>query len=412
MKRHNAVDWEAVQKNVGRYTGQWTDPALHGQESNRLPDTALMGNGDIGVSSGGNANEKTFYIGKGNFWTVTGQDGNTVTGSVRTVGGITLKAAGKLRNRTHGGFSETQDILRAEVRTVQTIADAELHIKTWTSATENIIVMEITNNGAVQVELSVVPFVRKGLPVSAAVYGDIALVTRDTADPMGINAVFFASEEVRVKAWRSRAAIAAKVIGARVTEARSGGEDNGLLFNWSVTKGGDAGRHVAAISFAVLAGQTVYVVTAVTGGGKTYDFYGKLNPGQRDPVGDARDILSGFSSERDIRRLREAHDAWWNEYWRASYVDIISGNGGDTDLETVQRYYYGAQYMLACTAREGKVAPGLYGVWVTGDNPAWNGDYTLNYNFIATWYGAGSSNRASFIRPAADAMADFMQEGY
>ena len=30
--------------------------------------------------------------------------------------------------------------------------------------------------------------------------------------------------------------------------------------------------------------------------------------------------------------------------------------------------------------------PGLYGPWVTMDNPAFGGDYTLDYNYEASFY--------------------------
>ena len=41
------------------------------------------------------------------------------------------------------------------------------------------------------------------------------------------------------------------------------------------------------------------------------------------------------------------------------------------------------------------MAPGLFGPWVFSDNAAWHGDYTLNYNFEATFYGAYSSNHVA-----------------
>ena len=53
-----------------------------------MPNTALLGNGDIGVTSGGGDGFKTFYISKGNFWT-----GNP-SPSLVALGGVTIAPAG------------------------------------------------------------------------------------------------------------------------------------------------------------------------------------------------------------------------------------------------------------------------------------------------------------------------------
>lgn len=44
-------------------------------------------------------------------------------------------------------------------------------------------------------------------------------------------------------------------------------------------------------------------------------------------------------------------------------------------------------------SQDGKVpAPGLDGPFVFSDQPGWNGDYTLDYNFQSPWFGIFSSN--------------------
>ena len=44
----------------------------------------------------------------------------------------------------------------------------------------------------------------------------------------------------------------------------------------------------------------------------------------------------------------------------------------------------------------GRIPPsGLYGPWVTSDSPSWNGDYTLDYNQEAQYYGFYSSNHGA-----------------
>ena len=72
----------------------------------------------------------------------------------------------------------------------------------------------------------------------------------------------------------------------------------------------------------------------------------------------------------------------------------------------IERYYYSSQYMIASASRAGKVAPGLYGNWVTTDHPSWNGDYTLNYNHETPYLALYASNHlevaGSFEQPVLD----------
>ena len=89
----------------------------------------------------------------------------------------------------------------------------------------------------------------------------------------------------------------------------------------------------------------------------------------------------------EIERVRALHREWWRSYWSQSFVNI-----GDPILE---KFYYASQYITASASRTGKVAPGLYGPWVTTDHPSWNGDYTLDYNHQTPFLGLYSSNHVA-----------------
>ena len=54
----------------------------------------------------------------------------------------------------------------------------------------------------------------------------------------------------------------------------------------------------------------------------------------------------------------------------------------------------------------GQSRPGLWGPWVTTDYPRWNGDYHLNYNFQAPFYGVYSSNHTDLSLPYYQAILD------
>jgi hypothetical protein len=97
-----------------------------------------------------------------------------------------------------------------------------------------------------------------------------------------------------------------------------------------------------------------------------------------------------------------ASDAFWAGYWAASSVDLTSGAAPNAtasqQLGVVERWYYLAQYLLACTTRDGKVTSALDG-FVCVEPVPWGDQFTLDYNLEATFWGAGSSNRLAFIHP-------------
>ena len=68
-------------------------------------------------------------------------------------------------------------------------------------------------------------------------------------------------------------------------------------------------------------------------------------------------------------------------------------------------------YYIGCAAREGEMAPGLYGIWITTDNPSWCGDFHMNYNFMAPFYGMYSSNRYEAVTSLTDQMLEHMEQG-
>jgi len=88
-----------------------------------------------------------------------------------------------------------------------------------------------------------------------------------------------------------------------------------------------------------------------------------------------------------VAELRSAHEKGWAGFWSRSAIEFQ-----DRELE---RMWYHNQYFLACCLREGKVAPGLFGNWMSGRiGTAWHGDYHMNYNTQQVFWGVFSSNHA------------------
>jgi len=101
--------------------------------------------------------------------------------------------------------------------------------------------------------------------------------------------------------------------------------------------------------------------------------------------------------------LAEAHEAWWSGFWNESYVNM-----DDPELEY---WYWSSQYLLACSTRAGKFAPGLWGPFITSDYTDWAGDYHLNYNYQAPLWACYSSNHMSLTENYDKPVLDFMPEG-
>ncbi|MDD5707084.1 MAG: hypothetical protein PHR35_14265 [Kiritimatiellae bacterium] len=115
----------------------------------------------------------------------------------------------------------------------------------------------------------------------------------------------------------------------------------------------------------------------------------------------AETLLTGHMERLD--RLWQEHAAWWGRFWGQSEVAI-----GDPVIE--QRYYL-SQYVMGSASRNRDFPPSIFGTWITTDSPAWFGDYHLNYNHQAPYYGLYSSNHIEQADPADAVCLAFMERG-
>ncbi|MCY2930627.1 MAG: hypothetical protein NTV86_14240 [Planctomycetota bacterium] len=113
--------------------------------------------------------------------------------------------------------------------------------------------------------------------------------------------------------------------------------------------------------------------------------------------------LAAALDEASLETLRTAHRKWWSDFWAQSFVEI-----GD---EQIEKYYYGSQYIMASCSRNVNFPPGLYGIWTTTDRPEWNGDYHMNYNHEAAYWGLYSSNHVAISQPYDAPILDYMETG-
>ncbi len=122
---------------------------------------------------------------------------------------------------------------------------------------------------------------------------------------------------------------------------------------------------------------------------------------KKNPLKHVLKQVRGMNSMR-VEHLWEEHNAWWNSYWDKSSFTI--------DDKVLMKAYYQGLYTMGACSRDKRFPPALFG-WVTTDKPTWNGDYHLNYNFYAPFYGLYSANRIEQATGQETPLLDFMQRG-
>lgn len=245
-----------------------------------------------------------------------------------------------------GGGTETEQRLYDAV-TVSTWADARdgrgATVRSFVAAAENMLVVELTAAGGA-VDVEVDLWVQEG---------NGSQVTRSADDgPAWATRRFATDVEVTTEV-----ACAVKLLGTENSR------------------------------FTLAAGQTVTIVAALQSAFKS-----------RTPLEDVRGRIDRVD-EAAIGELRKTHAAWWEDFWARSFVEI-----GDPLLE--QRYYL-SHYVMASASRDPDFPPPIFGTWNTTDAPGWEGDYHLNYNHMAPYYGLYSSNRLEQADPYHAPILDF-----
>ena len=108
-----------------------------------------------------------------------------------------------------------------------------------------------------------------------------------------------------------------------------------------------------------------------------------------DPLAAAGEIVDRYA--RTTVDL-SAHEAWWAEYWKRSYLTIP-----DARLEAL---YSIEMYKLGCLSRPGKMPITLQGLWtLDGGMPPWAGDYHLDMNVQQSYWPIYTANRLELGEP-------------
>ena len=101
-----------------------------------------------------------------------------------------------------------------------------------------------------------------------------------------------------------------------------------------------------------------------------------------------------------VEDIQIASNTFWKTYWNKASIDT-------PDFPNINKGWYFTQYFTHCAlGRLGSPPSGMYGPWTSSDSSKWHGDYTLDYNQEAQFYGIFSSNRvdqfSSYSSPIFD----------
>jgi len=301
-----------------------------------VPDGPLMGNGDLGAVFSARDSKLELYISKNDFWySVTGREG----GGIKSLAFLQMRIAD---DPSDIHYSAKQRILHAEIEYEIAFknsggTDQLLSVRSYVLKQENTVITEVSClKGDPRLRFDLVPVTDMHADYSHTVKGGTVTVTKSYTD-----------ENAQ---WHTCACAQSRIIG----------KDTNF--------------------FRLFEGESVRIVTAVATNHDTSDY--------------EEHVKQSLSRDFDaiLPCLWKEHADLWDGFWKLAWVDLHS-------LPEIERFWYASHYIMACCSGEGKFAPGIFGNFITHEFPEWGGDYHLNYNYEAPWWGVYSSNRISLAEP-------------
>jgi hypothetical protein len=183
-----------------------------------------------------------------------------------------------------------------------------------------------------------------------------------------------------------------------------GGTDSSIAFLYDLDPNpGPDSRKIAIVTrvigntdtrnFTLEPGKTAVVATAILS---------DLDAKGKEPLVEAKSLTAALTPDKLVE-YTAAHRQWWRKFWDRSSIEIPD--------KVIEQHWYSALYIMGSCSRAGKVAPGLFGNWITVAEPAWHGDFHLNYNFQAPFYGVYAANHADVSLPFYQAINEFVPRG-
>lgn len=331
---------------ICKHTIRFTEPPKRIPNRNSV-DAPLLGNGFTGVALAGSPEAQTFYVARNDFWRLK----SALDESYPLVLGKIELSMPDLEGASY--FVE-QQLYDATTTARFTKENQSVSYKTYVSATEDLLVVELEMDG----EGSIEGYVNLSLP------GEKEIINKPP-----LERVFPDEREVGIT-------------------------KEGVLYLWRAfedsvdipTKAAMALRMDQSSdgSFVLEPGKPLRMVCAFSSNFKSNDCVS-------DVIGRVSD-----SSSSHLKEVKKHHQEWWKDYWQKSFVSIPDS--------VIEKQYYLSLYGTASCSRDKEFAAPIFGTWITRERPNWNGDYHLNYNHMAPYYALFSSNRLEQAEPYMNTM--------
>ncbi|MBR0238706.1 MAG: hypothetical protein IJQ39_11485 [Thermoguttaceae bacterium] len=325
--------------NPAEFNPVWKSASPGTSYDRSLPTAALLGNGSLGVVNGGDVNRKFFVLTRGDLWSC----GDMSIGYADNNIGPMSFADLIIQPETPTVESTDElDLPTAALKTKGVFGKGTVQLESFVTATEDVFVITGVSDSDDVWNVRLVVHNQKSFPTDSGKSDDGFWVRRSTVNLL---------PETDSRGWVVSATAAVSALGAQLTQIET-----------------PDGKKDASAKLTIRAGEPFAIIVAA-------------NPDRR-------------FTWAELEKLKADHKNWWTDWYGKSRIAL-----SDKELES---FWYGQVYLLGSCVRKGKLPPGLYGIWVTTDNPSWHNDFHLNYNYVATCYGAWASNRCD----AADALPD------
>ena len=331
------------QEIIASHKAIFTHPAVKIPVTHAV-DAPMMGNGYTGVAISGPPEKQVYYIARNDFWRLK----SSYNESFPAVLGKLVIDLPDLQDFT---YRVEQDLYTAVTHTYFTQDDATITIKSFVSATQDVMILEIQLTGMDEMEGAV--YLDK--PDSSNYPTQFDIWEEKTAVSL-LTRTFNKDVDIPTKA-----AIALKTL-----------KDTSQGFKLTDT-------------------ETLIMVCAFSSNFKSDDC-----------IQAALSMVKNINPSQ-LKKIEKEHKQWWADFWSKSWVDLNDS--------IIEHQYFLSNYTLASFSRDPDFPPSIFGTCITKERPAWNGDYHLNYNHMAPYYGLYSSNHIEQANPYNAPILAFMDRG-
>ncbi len=348
------IDDSVAKQIVSKYKAEFLKPPKKIPSTTSV-DAPMLGNGYTGVAISGTPENQVYYVARNDFWRLK----SAYNESFPAVLG---KVVIDIPDLEGASYNVEQDLYTAKTYSEFSKGTSTVNFKTYVSAMEDLMILEIILTGKEEMQ----GIISLELPLIGN-FPSVDSVGENQDKILWLSRSF--EEDVDIP---TKSAIALNLLNKSTKPTRNS-------------------QPATRNFFTIKPGKKVLIACAFSSNFKSDDC-------KQAVIDRLRDV-----KQSDIQDIEKEHEEWWANFWSKSYVDINDS--------IVEKQYYLSNYNLASFSRDKDFPPSIFGTCITQERPAWNGDYHLNYNHMAPYYGLYSSNHIEQADPYNAPILAMMERG-